>query len=174
MIAGRSGLVATSLLVLSVLGLPGGALAYDEEEAAWQEDAVVFPEMPPPERMKALYVSPTATNRFFVDPVSLTVGGDGVIRYVMLVETAGGARNMTYEGLRCSTREKRIYATARRDGSWSTSRNEAWEKIRDIPPNRQHAALYSEYFCPGGFVVRNPDEARRALAVGGIPSHGQW
>lgn len=172
--ARRSRFVASLLLALSMLGLPGLASAYDEEETAWQEDAVVFPEMPPAERMKALYVSPTATNRFFVDPVSLTVGGDGVIRYVMLVETPGGARNMTYEGLRCSTREKRIYATGRRDGSWSTSRNDAWEKIRDIPPNRQHAALYTEYFCPSGFVVRNPDEARRALAVGGIPSHGQW
>lgn len=161
-------------LVLTALACSGSAFAYDDESQGWQEEEVVFPEMPATDRMKSFYVSAAASNRFFVDPVSLSVGSDGVVRYVLLVLTPGGASNMTFEGLRCSTREKRIYASGRRDGRWSPSRNEAWEKIRDVPPNRQHAALFVDYFCPGGVIVRSPDEARNALEAGGHPSAKLW
>jgi len=159
---------------LGVLACGGLAFAYDDEAKDWKEEKVVFPVMPVPDGMRSFYVSATATNRFLVDPGSVSVGGDGVVRYVLLVLTSGGASNMTYEGLRCATREKRIYASARRDGSWSPSRNDAWEKIRDVPPNRQHAALFFDYFCPGGVVVRNQDEARNALETGGHSSARLW
>jgi hypothetical protein len=157
-----------------LLAWSGSVCAYDEEGAVWREDEIVFPELPAPEKMKPFFVSAAASNRFLLDPASLSVGGDGVVRYVLLVETPGGARNMTYEGMRCTTREKRIYASARRDGSWSRSRNEGWEKIRDIAPNRQHAALFLDYFCPGGVIVRDPDEVRDAINKGGHPSNKMW
>lgn len=152
----------------------GAAFAADVDAKAWQETEIVLPAMPVSQHMQSFFVSAVATNRFWVDPASITAGEDGVVRYVLLVETPGGARNMTYEGMRCETREKRLYASARRDGSWSRSRNEAWEKIRDIAPNRQHAALFLDYFCPGGVIVRNADEARDALNKGGHPSNKMW
>jgi len=160
--------------ILALLAFSGVAFAYDEDAQAWQESEVVFPSLPASESMMPFFVSAATSNRFLLDPASLSVGHDGVVRYVLLVETPGGASNMTYEGLRCSTREKRIYASARRDGSWSPSRNEAWEKIRDIPPNRQHAALFLDYLCPGGIIARNPDEVREALDKGGHASYKFW
>lgn len=165
---------SASLACVALVACVGVAFASDEEPLVWREADVVFPVLPAPESMKPFFVSAAASNRFLLDPASLSVGGDGVVRYVLLVETPGGARNMTYEGMRCATREKRIYASARRDGSWSPSRNEAWEKIRDIAPNRQHAALFLDYFCPGGVIVRDPDEARDALSKGGHPSNKMW
>jgi len=150
------------------------ALADDDEPLVWQEAEIVLPVLPAPGSMKPFFVSAAASNKFLVDPASLSVGSDGVVRYVLLVETPGGARNMTYEGVRCLTREKRIYASGRRDGSWSLSRNEAWEKIRDIAPNRQHAALFLDYFCPGGVIARNPDEVRDALNKGGHALYKLW
>ena len=160
--------------LLTCLGGTAWASAFDEEPVIWREAEVLFPALPAAENMWSFFVSAAASNRFLVDPASLSVGGDGVVRYVLLVETPGGARNMTYEGMRCATREKRIYASARRDGSWSSSRNEAGEKIRDIAPNRQHAALFLDYFCPGGVIVRDSDEARDALSKGGHPSNKMW
>ncbi|WP_254431960.1 CNP1-like family protein [Azonexus fungiphilus] len=141
-----------------------------DEPVQWQEQAVSMPPAPRREALLPFYVSATTSNRFFVDSASLTVDGDGVVRYVLLVETAGGAVNTTFEGMRCETRERKIYATGRRDGSWTKSRNEAWEKIRDIAPNRQHAALFIEHFCPGGVIVRHAGEALEALRRGGHPS----
>lgn len=150
------------------------AEADDWQAPAWRESEVVFPAVPAREKMHPFFVSAASTHRYFVDPGSLAVGDDGVVRYVLLVETEAGGRNMSFEGMRCATREKRLYASLRRDGEWAPARRVSWERIRDIAPARQHAALFLEYFCPGGVIVRNADEARRALRQGGHPSVKLW
>jgi len=149
---------------------------FDEEYETrqWQEIAVVLPAAPKQESMLPFFVSAASRNEFFVDSASLSVGADGVVRYVLLVETPGGARNVTYEGIRCETRERRIYASGRRDGVWSKSRNNNWERIRDVAPARQHAALFLDYFCPGGLIVRDVAEVLDALRKGGHPSRSVW
>lgn len=149
---------------------------FDEEYETrqWQEIALVLPAAPRQESMLPFFVSAASSNLFFVDSASLSVGSDGVVRYVLLVETPGGARNVSYEGIRCETRERRIYASGRRDGAWSKSRNNAWERIRDVAPARQHAALFLDYFCPGGVIVRDVAEALDALRKGGHPSRSGW
>lgn len=146
----------------------------DDEVRQWQEIEVVLPAAPKQEAMQPFYVSATSTNRFSVDRSSLSVGADGVVRYVLQVDTPGGARNITFEGMRCETRERRIYASGRLDGSWSKARNSAWEPIRDIAPNRQHAALFLDYFCPGGVIVGSVAEAQAALLAGGHPRSRLW
>lgn len=166
-------------LALLLVAVPGSAVwsaGFDDdyEQKSWQEIELVLPAAPEAGSMQSFYVSAAAANIFSVDLPSLSVGADGVVRYVMRVETPGGASNVTFEGIRCETRERRIYASGRRDGAWSKSRNNAWEKIRDIAPNRQHAALFLDYFCPGGVIVRNADEARDALRRGGHPTNQRW
>lgn len=145
----------------------------DYEQKAWQEMQFQFPPAPRSEALLPFFVSAANDNKFAVDAASLTVGEDGVVRYILLVETAGGARNVSYEGIRCQTKERRIYALGRRDGTWSKSRNDQWVEIRDMATNRQHAALFLEYFCPGGVIVRNADEAKNALRAGVHP-HNRW
>lgn len=137
------------------------------EVRKWQEAAVEFPAFPRHEDLLAFYVSAATDNRFFVDGSTLSIGGDGVVRYVLVIEAAGGARNVSFEGMRCETRERRIYASGRVDGTWSRSRNDEWKKIPSLAANRHHAALYFDYFCPGGSVVGSVDEVRDALRRGG-------
>lgn len=167
---------AALILAAAVFSGPLLAAGFDDDYDAkpWQEIELVLPAPPAQPSLQSFYVSATSTNRFSVDASTLSVGEDGVVRYVLVVETAGGARNVTFEGMRCETRERRIYASGRRDGSWSRSRNNAWEKIRDIAPNRQHAALFLDHFCPGGVIVRNVEEARDALRRGSHPSNQRW
>lgn len=135
----------------------------------WQESEVSMPAPPARERLQAFYVSATTENRFMLDPETISVGNDGVVRYVLIVESASGARNVSYEGIRCESAERRLYAFGRADGSWSPARGKLWVPIQGNSLNRQHAALYSEYFCPNGTIVRNADEARAALRAGGHP-----
>ena len=146
----------------------------DYEAKQWQEIVVQLPPAPNKEAFLPFYVSAASGNDFFVDGSSLSVGEDGVIRFVLVVQTAGGAQNISYEGMRCLTRERRIYASGRLDGSWSKSRNNEWTRIRDAVANRQYAALFLDYFCPGGLIVRNPEEARDALRQGGHPDNKRW
>jgi hypothetical protein len=109
------------------------------------------------------------SHRFFVDASTLNVGSDGVVRYALVVRTSGGAVNITYEGMRCSAREYRIYASGRKEGIWTEARRSDWRPIENKPVNRHHAALSREFFCPGGTPIRSADEGREALRLGKHP-----
>ena len=160
------------LFLSFLLFLQGTACAEFEEDyetKRWQEMEVHLPTSPQEENLQSFYVSAATDNKFFIDLSTLSVGNDGVVRYVLLVSTPGGARNVSFEGIRCLSKERRIYASGRMDGSWSKSRNNEWVRIQEAAANRTHAALYIEYFCPGGIIVRDAAEARDALKLGGHP-----
>lgn len=141
-----------------------GRLAEEEEAKPWQEEEVTLPTAAPAEEdWLPLYVGELTPHRFFVAATSIAVGGDGVIRYVLLVQSAGGARNVGFEGIRCATREWRLYATLQADGSWRKAKLSRWRPIENKPVNRQHAALWREHFCPEGIPVARPEAARESL-----------
>jgi hypothetical protein len=146
--------------------------AFDEEYETrpWQEIEVQLPAAPRSADRLSFYVSELTENRFFVDAASLTVGSDGVVRYVLQVVSGEGVATVSFEGMRCESREWRMYASGRRDGAWSKARRSQWSPIRAVASNRQHAALFAEYFCPDGVVVRTAEEAVDALRRGGHPS----
>jgi hypothetical protein len=133
------------------------------QNKVWQELEVPLPAAPLTNDLLPFYVSAATSNRFFVDQASLRVESDGVVRYTLLVLTPEGGRNLGFEGMRCETKEWRLYASGRVDGSWSKSRSKQWLRILDVPSNRYHAALYLDYFCPGGVIVSNVDEIFSAL-----------
>lgn len=171
-----SRLVTTGALSLALANVCFGAssMPSDDEDdfqvKQWEEGAVAFPSYPKPESLQAIYVSASTDNQFLVDMDSVTVAKEGVVRYTLVVLTAGGARNVTYEGMRCDTRERRLYASGRADGTWSKARNSQWQRIQEAVTNRQYAALFTEYFCPGGVIVFDAAEAKDALRRGGHPS----
>lgn len=164
------------LWALVFLGAWFGLVAAESEDEIrpWQENEVRLPSAPRSEALLPFYVSASTENRFFVDASSLTVGDDGVLRFVLVVLGAEGARNVTFEGMRCEAKERRLYASGRTDGSWSKSRNNDWMRIRDAVANRHYATLYLDYFCPGGVIVRNAQEAVDALRRGGHPAAKNW
>lgn len=143
----------------------------DYESKGWKELEVQLPDAPKQESLLPFYVSAATDNRFFVDGATLSVGSDGVVRYVLLVLSPQGGRNVTFEGMRCETRERRIYASGRSDGTWSKARKNEWTRIQDVSANRHHAALFLEYFCPFGITVRDVTEARKALVQGIHPDN---
>jgi hypothetical protein len=127
--------------------------ALDGENKAWAESAVNLPAPPKKENLLSFYVSPTATIDFSVDAKSLSVDKDGVVRYTLVATSRTGATNISYEGIRCQSAEKKLYAFGQSDGSWSRARRDAWDVIRESGANRQHATLALEYFCDGGGVA---------------------
>lgn len=162
--------LTASAPVFSVVDDPllGPTRNYDyEEEEPWKESAMSLPAPPRDENLVEFYVSATTTNRFFIDVPSVSVGPDRVVRYTLVVRSRGGATNVSYEGIRCDTKQKKVYAFGRADGSWSPLREPQWTDIGGSVMNRQHAALQSEYFCPGGAAIFNAAEGISALKRGG-------
>lgn len=145
----------------------------DEEETTWQELEVEPPAFPKQENLREFYVSAVATNKYFIDASTLNVGTDGVVRYVLVVQTSGGATNVSFEGIRCKERSWKHYATGRSDnGTWTLSRaaHMEWRPIENKPVNRHHAALSRDMFCPKGNAIQTADEGRNALRLGKHPN----
>jgi hypothetical protein len=129
-----------------------------------------LPAMPAADGLIDLYVSATSSNRFFIDPASVSVGADGTVRYVVTVRSSSGATSTNFEGMRCETHERRLYAFGRPDNSWSRARNSGWSRISNAGPNRYAYTLMREYFCPGGIAIRSAAEGVDALRRGGHPA----
>ena len=160
------------MLVVMVLFTGAAWAAFDEdyEVKTWQEIEVQLPAPPQEADLMPFFVSAASDNQFFVDKKSLSLGSDGVVRYTLVVLTAGGSRNVSYEGMRCQTKERRLYAFGRRDGTWSKAKGNAWDRVADTGSNRHHAALFLEYFCPDGIIVQSVQEILGYFQRGGSPS----
>ncbi|MFA7243154.1 MAG: CNP1-like family protein [Sulfuricellaceae bacterium] len=134
-----------------------------EGKTPWQEMQAQLPPAPSEDKLLPFYVSSATDNRFFIDSASLSIGKDGVVRYTLLIKSAQGARNLTFEGMRCATHEQKTYAFGRADGAWSKARQAKWEPIQYQDRNRHHHVLYDDFFCPGGIIIAKPEQALDAL-----------
>lgn len=141
----------------------------EQEKRNWREGEVSLPAYPSAQGLLPFFVSSASSFEFFVDAASLSVGADGVVRYALVARSPQGAESVSYEGIRCSTREVRIYATGRvADRAWSR-RAGPWRRIETRSVQRWHNALAAEYFCAGGIILRSPQEGVAALRGGGHP-----
>ncbi|MDP1733310.1 MAG: CNP1-like family protein [Sulfuritalea sp.] len=144
----------------------------DEDEKPWQELEMELPAFPKQENLIEFYVSAVATNKYSIDASTLAAGADGVIRYVLVVQTSGGATNVSFEGMHCKEKSWKHYATGRSDGTWIKTRAARieWRPIENKAVNRHHAALSRDLFCPMGNAIYTADEGRNALRLGKHPS----
>lgn len=125
---------------------------FDNQEKPWQEIAVLLPAAPLAENLLPFYVSPIATQTYAIDAKSLSVGEDGVIRYTLVSHSENRAQNVSYEGVRCQSKEMKLYAFGHPDGTWSRSRRDQWQRIVSSVANRAQAALAQDYFCQVGLT----------------------
>jgi hypothetical protein len=126
---------------------------------------------PPLERSRLVEVkldmSPNTDFRYYVDWGSVSAGEDRIVRYVLVARSASGAENLSFEGIRCQSREYRVYAVGKPEGGWA-GRPSEW---RPIPRqwNSSQASLARQYFCPGRAAIKTSEEGQRALRAGGHP-----
>jgi hypothetical protein len=159
-------------IALAVFSVQALAVDFDSEfdEKPWAELEVQLPAFPEQENLIPFQVGSISDTKYMIDGNSLSVGPDGVVRYTLLVISPSGARNISYEGLRCATAERRLYAFGRPDKTWSKARSNQWVRVLGSS-NNHHVELYSNYFCVfGAGAVTNADEARKELRRGGQPA----
>ncbi len=162
--------LSLSILAFSVRAQPAPPLRFEEdyESKEWREIEVQLPAFPKPDKLMRFRVTPSNFD-FFVDTDSLSVGSDGVVRFTLVARSASGAENITFDGIRCGTRERRTYAFGRADKIWSKARNNAWSFFEAAGRVAQYEMLALDFFCPGGFAIRNPQEGIEALRAGVHP-----
>ncbi|MDD3354438.1 CNP1-like family protein [Zoogloea sp.] len=164
-------LVPLAMRVVAVCVLPAlagcAALekpAFEEQvKAEWKEFEWTLPPYPVDADLIPFRPSAEATAAFFVDGRSLRVDPDEVVRYTLVIRSAGGAENVSFEGMRCETAERKLFAIGRSKGDWVPSRNDAWQRISDNALNRHHALLFKEFFCLPGSILPSREDILRNL-----------
>lgn len=112
----RNGRLSTCLTI----GLLTAAAASAQPQEFLNNNAPEDPEwveaeVPPPPsfdiaRLVEVDVDARGSLQYGIDPATVQIGEDGVVRYVMVARSSSGAMTAMYEGVRCSTGDYKLYA----------------------------------------------------------------
>ena len=99
-----------------------------------------------------------------VDPDSLVVSPDGIVRYVVVAVSPGGNINAAYEGIWCRAGEVKIYARAGSDQKWDAVPDPQWTKLNSSQPSMHALALARQGVCDGrSAAAHSPQDIVRKL-----------
>jgi hypothetical protein len=147
-----------------------GSFDSDFVQRPWAEFAAHLPKFPDAADLAEIHVAGEQDTRFYIDLASVDLASDAVIRYTMLTRSASGAESLTYEGLRCSSAEHKLYAFGRKDRSWDKAVSSRWLGIiLNGTVNSYHAALYLTYFCKNHAPLASNDVLVATIKKGGLP-----
>lgn len=93
--------------------------------------------------------APRSGLRYGVAPASVTIGSDGIVRYVVVATGASGAVNAMYEGIRCNTGEYKVYARHNPGSGWVIARNPQWLPMQSAQMPRHALAIARNGACVG-------------------------
>ncbi len=137
----------------------------------WQESPTPLPPPPAADRLLHVPLGPADTLKLYIDPISLSRPKDGVARLTLVLETPGGVRNVFHEGLRCETREYKIYAIGRPDGTWMPLKSPEWRRIEFLPTNAYRHYLATHVICDNKSSARTPADLIRLIKY--PPTHNE-
>jgi hypothetical protein len=153
------------------LGLADFERDFDDDAKAWKEVQASIPPYPKAENLVPFVVSAATRNKYFIDFPSVSVGADGVVRYTVVVKSPAGAETVSFEGMRCESGERKLYAFGRADaqggGEWSRNRYAKWDVIKGRQQTGYHRELYFHYLCTIE-GTGNLKTIRHLLKTGGV------
>jgi hypothetical protein len=148
------GLLMTSMAHAQILSDP----------ADWKETDVPPPPAYDMNKLLTYEVTRSSPLVYGVDPASFSISqSDGIVRYVVVATSAGGAKNVIYEGLRCATGEVRTYARAKPDGTWVPVANSEWKSAFDLSLPRHSLRFAKIAACQNAAPVSSVAELVRRL-----------
>lgn len=168
---------ATAVLV-SLAGASPAAFAQkefvDEEPARiltkdrdhrQEEGAPVLPPVPRDRDLVPLDSAAIGTRYdYFIDPTSVSLGGDKITRYTIVVQSDSGVRNVFYEGIRCETDEAKTYAYVSQKGQFEPLAQTSWKKILDAGAYAYRKQLLDRYVCDQRGWPLNEKQVRKRIA----------
>ena len=172
--------IANNKLNIMVLILLFGLFASGSAQAQVFVDPVDWKEadIPPPPsfdvtKLLTFDMARSSSLVYGVDPASFSISrSDGVVRYVMVAISASGARNVMYDGLRCSTGEVKTYARARPDGTWTVVDKPEWKSLYDLKLPRHSLRFALAGACDGAAPVGSVRELVRKMTTTTVHTPG--
>jgi len=135
-----------------------------EEGKPWEEIASKLPPWPRDSDLIEFELDSSSPFRYYIDRRHLGIGRDEVVRYTLVAESSSGARNVSFEGIRCKPRGVyRIYAYGSR-GTFHPIPESDWIYVRNDPGDMLHRELHGHFLCgPRTFAPRPKKDMIRAL-----------
>lgn len=160
------------LLVLTLSGCAANKEFKEtfDTEKPWVEQLAQLPPYPDLDNLIPLTVQTSADYRHAVDPESISIGEDGVVRFTLVSRSTAGAVNISHEGIRCETRERKLYAIGRDDRTWSRPRISEWQSLDFVRQYYAQRELSRNLLCPNRQIVKSKEEAIKVLKAGKNPS----
>ena len=168
----RACAVAAGTLLALAAALPAsaGLLGIGEPEGGRVE---LPTPAPPPLRTDKLVpvVSPAQSAvAIGIDPASISILSDGIVRYVAVARSlSGSAVNATYEGIRCSTAEVKLYARHFAEGEWQLQQTPTWVSLYESRA-RTSLAIARAGVCQDASANLSPQKI--LLDMRGDPNRG--
>lgn len=129
----------------------------------WQESEVTAPTTFARERLLPLEMPPYVSLQFGIDPASLAITPDGVVRYVVVARSASGSVTAFYEGIRCATAEVKTYARANNEGIWTKPGMIEWRPLNANHPSKHAMVFARQGACDGATAANSVADIVRAL-----------
>ncbi|MBX3615974.1 CNP1-like family protein [Nitrosomonas sp.] len=141
-----------------------------ESDKPWIEQVAQLPSYPGMNNLLEFNAGEASSNRYFVDATSIKIGEDGVVRFTLVIRSSAGVNNVTFEGIRCTTNERKLYALGRDDKTWAQPRIAEWQQINLVRQFYAQRELSRSIFCPFRQAPDSTEEAIQALKAGVHPS----
>lgn len=150
---------------------PEGYFDYDPKfdstsPESWRESEATLPAYPQDPDLLPISFSARDTLKVYIDQKSLARAADGVLRFTLVVESARGARNVLFEGMRCETGEYKTYAVGTREHRLEPVKDPRWKQIPNPEINAFRHVLFKHYVCDGTRTARTPQELVQRVARG--------
>lgn len=123
-----------------------------ELDPDWKEADVPAPPTFSTKQLLPIEMPSYVSLQFGVDPATLTITFDGIVRYVMVATNASGSVNAMYEGIRCATGEVKTYARSNASGVWTNVTEPPWRNMSDNLPSKHALAFARQGACDGRSV----------------------
>lgn len=140
------------------LGLTLAALSASAQvviDPDWKETEAPAPPTFNKNKLISLDMPNYVTLKFGVDPATLIITPDSIVRYVVVAANATGASSAMYEGIRCATWQVKTYARYSANGQWLTVRDPQWEGLNDNRPSKHALMLAKKGICDSGSTTAN-------------------
>jgi hypothetical protein len=119
------------------------------DDPDWKESNAPTPPTFSVDKLLPLDMPPYVTLKVGIDPATLTITPDGIVRYVVVTRNASGSVNAMYEGIRCATGEVKTYARASSAGTWSMVAEPTWRDFTGNLPSKHAWVFARQAACDG-------------------------
>jgi hypothetical protein len=103
------------------------------EDPDWKESDTPAPPAFDLKRLVSFEGTVQSNLKWGFGPDTMKITSDGIVRYVVVAQSPGGATNAMYEAVRCATAEWKTYARFHKDSGWSQTNDPQWLPLRNQP-----------------------------------------